>query len=63
MGVAVGVIPKGAQGGRAPLVKITDHFWGLSPPSNFCIGFAFQSLLTLLPKCIAMVNFALLHDY
>ena len=33
-----------------PLVKIVDHFEGLSPPKNSCIGLAFQSLLTMLPK-------------
>ena len=46
-----GVISRGGSGARSPLVKISAHFGGLSPPQNPCIGLAFQSLLALLPKC------------
>ena len=45
------MISRGAQGGGAPLVKISAHFGGAEPPQNPCIGLAFQSLLALLPKC------------
>ena len=38
------------SGGQSPLVKIFYHFGGLSPPKNSCIGPAFQSILSLLPK-------------
>ena len=40
----------GGLRGWSPLVKIIDHFEGLSPTKNSCIALAFQSLLTLLPK-------------
>ena len=41
---------KEGSGGGVPFVKIAVHFGGLSPPKNSCIGFAFQSVLTLLLK-------------
>ena len=50
-----GVISRGAQGDGAPLIKLTVHFGGLSPPKNSCIGFAFQSVLTLLLKCFVLL--------
>ena len=45
-----GVISRGLRG-RSPLVKISAHFEGLSPPQNSVIDLAFQRLLALLPKC------------
>ena len=48
---------------RSPLVKITVHFGGLIPPKNSCIGLAFQSVLTLLLKCVVfLINYPLLYD-
>jgi len=52
--IYAGVISRGS-GGQRPLVKITVHFGGLSPPKNTCIGFAFQSVLTLLLKCFVLL--------
>ena len=49
----MGVISKGLRG-QSPLTKTTDHFGGLILPKYSCIGFVFQSLLTLLPKCFAL---------
>ena len=58
-----GVISRGAQEGGAPLVKILDHFGGAQPPPrNFCIGLAFQSLLTLLPKYFLLLC-SIVHCY
>ena len=44
-------------GGQSPLVKITVNFggWDSDPPKNSCIGLAFQSVLTMLLKCFALV--------
>ena len=49
------VISRGAQGGRVLLAKFFIILEELSPPKNSCIGLAFQSLLTLLPKCFLLL--------
>ena len=45
--VVAGVISRGL---RAPLLKSLITLGGSAPLKNSCIGLAFQSLLTLLPK-------------
>ena len=55
------MISRGLRG-RNPLVKIVDHFGGLSPPKNSCIGLALQSLLTLLPKYFLLLC-SIMHCY
>ena len=70
--LAVGVISSGFRGAEPP-VKIVDHFGGLNPHKNSCIGLAFQSLLTLLPKhflllcsimqCYVVIDTFLIFDY
>ena len=67
-----GVISRGLRG-WSPLAKAFDHFGGLSLPKNSCIGYAFQSLLTLLPKyflllcsikhCYVLTETFLIADY
>ena len=57
-----GVISRGTQRGGAPLVKIFDHFGELSPPENSCIGLAFQSLFSLLPKYFLLLC-SIMHCY
>ena len=52
---------KGGSGGIS-LARIFDHFGGLSPPKNSCIGLAFQSLLTFLPKYFLLLR-AIMHCY
>ena len=44
-----GVISRGLRG-WSPLAKIIDQFGRLGPPKSSCIGPAFPSILTLLPK-------------
>ena len=50
-----GVISKEAQGGKVPLAKIIVHAGGLRAPRGSCTGLAFQSVLTLLPKCFSLL--------
>ena len=67
------MISREGSGGRAPLAKILDHFGGAQLPKSSCIGLAFQSLLTLLPKyflllcsimqCYVVVETFLIVDY
>ena len=52
----------GAQGGGAPLLKFKIILEGLSPPRKSCIGLAFQSLLTLLPKYFLLLC-SIMHCY
>ena len=61
--VETGVISRGAQREGAPYAKSTDHFGGLSPTPHFCICFSKCIDFAFKVFCIAMVNFALLHDY
>ena len=48
------MISRGLRGAE-PLVKTIDYFRGAQAPKSSCIGIAFQSLLTLLPKCFVLL--------
>ena len=45
------VISRGVQEAVSLLLQFLCSFWGAQPPYTSCIDLAFQSLLSLLPKC------------
>ena len=57
-----GVTSRGDSERLRPFAKIFDHLGGLSPPRKSCIGLAFQSLLTLLPKYFLLLC-SIMHCY
>ena len=56
-----GVISRGAQGGGAPLVKISAHAGGLSPPKTLALAWLFRVYWPCVQS--AMINCALLYGY
>ena len=56
-----GVISRGLTGVDPPCQNY-HSLWGLGPLPNSCIDFAFQSVLTLLPKHYLLLR-SILHCY
>ena len=59
--LAAVVISRGAQGGGAPLVKISAHVGGSAPPKTLALAWLFRVYWHCFQS--AMINCALLYGY
>jgi len=59
--VLAGVISRGAQGGGAPLFKLSAHFGGLSPLKTLALAWLFRAYCPCFQS--DLINCALLYGY